>query len=197
MMLHTQAENCSTAHNIVVKDEKPLANDNMLADDKMYTSHDSILAFPQGAVCVCVYARVHTCDSEVLFWSCRFTLPQSHSLGPSFPPSALAPAHKHVCMYPYMACAHTRSVHTQAHAHTSTHMHTGAANNIVNTQVDSGKGAAALPGRDGKKGTFVAKWDNVNVSTVPVDRPVCMKLEATPGAATRAEMVLKRQGFLR
>jgi len=79
---------------------------------------------------------------------------------------------------------------------TITYMHTGAANNIVNTQV-GGTGAAAIPVRDGKMGKCVAEWDNVNASTVSVDRPVCMKLEPTPGAATRAEMVLKRQGFLR
>jgi hypothetical protein len=93
-------------------------------------------------------------------------------------------------------------------------MHSGAANNIVTTRdtqgdrgtaVNTGTAPAPIPGCDAKKGTFVAKcdsWDSLNAdslnaSTVAVDRPVCIKLEPTPGAARRAEMVLKRQGFLR
>ena len=102
---------------------------------------------------------------------------------------------------------------------TTTYMHSGAANNIVTTRdtqgdrgtaVNTGTAPAPIPGCDAKKGTFVAKcdsWDSLtadslnadslNGSTVSVDRPVCIKLEPTPGAARRAEMVLKRQGFLR
>jgi hypothetical protein len=96
----------------------------------------------------------------------------------------------------YIHAAYIHAVYIRGHV-TITYMRTGAANNIVNTQVDRRTGAATVPGRDGQKGKCVAEWDNVNASTVSVDRPVCMKLEPTPGAATRAEMVLKRQGFLR
>ena len=42
-----------------------------------------------------------------------------------------------------------------------------------------------------KRGTQIAAW-----GTAADDRAVCIKLDPTPGAATRAKMVLKRQGFL-
>jgi hypothetical protein len=193
-----------------------------LAKDKMYTSDDSILPFPPGAVCVCVCECVCVCargyihaktkyflgaaasPSLCTLLSVLFALSSSlchlSSVAPFLHlPSSGTRTHMHVCVPTWYASIHAAYIHAvyiREHV-TITYMRTGAANNIVNTQVDRRTGAATVPGRDGQKGKCVAERDNVNASTVSVDRPVCMKLEPTPGAATRAEMVLKRQGFLR
>jgi hypothetical protein len=80
---------------------------------------------------------------------------------------------------------------------TTDHTRTGAANNIVKTHDASGgalgpESAAARSLRKEDKGG--AQDDKAG--TAADDRAVCIKLDPTPGAATRAKMVLKRQGFL-